>query len=81
MERKITKPMLTNRLFIYSNMDLVKKQKLEIRLNFIFNFDTQQELAEKLNINQWKLLEKMKDNSFTNDEVLLIEKICNELKN
>lgn len=62
-------------------MDSVEKQKLEIRLNVIFNFDTQQELAEKLNINQWRLLEKIKDNSFTNDELLLIEKICNELKN
>jgi hypothetical protein len=37
-------------------MDLVEKQKLEIRLNFIFNFYTPRELAEKLNINQWELL-------------------------
>lgn len=61
-------------------MDLLEKQKLEIRLNFIFNLYTQQELAEELNITQWKLLEKMKNNSFTNEELLSIDKICNEFK-
>jgi hypothetical protein len=67
--------------FLYFNYGFSRKKKLEIRLNFIFNFDTQRELAEKLNITQWKLLEKMKDHSFTNNELLCIEKICNELKN
>jgi hypothetical protein len=51
------------------------------KLSYVFNFYTQQELAEKLNITQWELLSKMKDNSFTSDELLSIEKICNEFKN
>ena len=62
-------------------MGLVEKEKLTFRLNFLFNIYTQQELAEKLKITQWELLTKMKDNSFTDDEVLLIENICNEFKN
>lgn len=53
---------------------------LSFRLNFIFNIYTQQELAEKLKITQWELLTKMKDNSFSNDELLSIESICNEFK-
>jgi hypothetical protein len=62
-------------------MDSIEKQKLEFRLNFLFNLYTQQELAEELKITQWELLSKMKDNSFTSDELLSIEKICNEFKN
>lgn len=61
-------------------MNLVEKEKLTFRLNFLFNIYTQQELAEKLKITQWKLLTKMKDNSFSNDELLSIENICNEFK-
>lgn len=60
-------------------MDLVEKEKLKFRLNFLFNFYTQQELAEKLKITQWELLTKMKDNSFTDDELLLIENMCKEI--
>jgi hypothetical protein len=62
-------------------MDLVEKEKLTFRLNFLFNIYTQQELSQELKITQWELLSKIKDNSFTNDELLLIEKICNEFKN
>ena len=62
-------------------MDLMEKEKLTFRLNFLFNIYTQQELAEELKITQWELLSKMKDNSFSNKELLLIEKICNEFKN
>lgn len=60
-------------------MDLVEKEKLKFRLNFLFNIYTQQELAEKLKITQWELLTKMKDNSFTDDELLLIENMCKEI--
>lgn len=60
-------------------MKPVEKQKLEIRLTFIFNFYTQQEVAGKLNITQWQLLEKMKDKLFNDNELLEIEKICQEL--
>lgn len=62
-------------------MDLVEKEKLTFRLNFLFNIYTQQELAEELKITQWELLLKMKGNSFSNKELLLIKKICNEFKN
>jgi hypothetical protein len=62
-------------------MESIEKQKLEIRLNFIFHFYTQQELSEILLISQCKLLEKMKDNSFNENEILSIEKICNKLTN
>ena len=48
------------------------------RLNFLFNIYTQQELAKELNINQWQLLQKIKDKSFTDEELLKIETICNE---
>lgn len=59
----------------------VEKEKLTFRLNYLFNFYTQQELAEKLRITQWELLTKMKDNSFTNNELLQIEDMCNQFKN
>ena len=51
---------------------------LSFRLNFIFNFYTQQELAQELKITQWELLTKIKDKSFKEDELLKIETICNE---
>ena len=41
---------------------------------------TQRELAEKIGIDQWKLLVKMKDGSFTDDEEEKIETIYNNLK-
>ena len=59
----------------------MKNTQLEIlsfRLNFIFNIYTQQELAKELNITQWQLLEKMKEKSFTDEELFKIENICNE---
>lgn len=60
-------------------MKHTEEQILSIRLTFIFNFYTQTELAEILNIGQWKLLEKMKDRTFTPEELLEIEKVSNEL--
>ena len=51
---------------------------LSFRLNFIFNIYTQQELAQELKITQWELLIKIKDKSFTENELLKIETICNE---
>jgi predicted methyltransferase len=59
----------------------MKNTQLEIlsfRLNFIFNIYTQQELAKELNITQWQLLKKMKEKSFTDEEIFKIENICNE---
>lgn len=42
----------------------------EETLDLIFNYYTQYELAHKvLAISQWELLEKMKDNSFTQEEI------------
>jgi DNA-binding transcriptional regulator LsrR (DeoR family) len=60
-------------------MKHTEQQVLEIRLNYIFNFYTQQELAEKLNITQWELLEKMKNKSFTKNDFDIIENICNKI--
>ena len=51
---------------------------LSFWLNFIFNIYTQQELAQELKITQWELLIKIKDKSFTENELLKIETICNE---
>ncbi len=50
-------------------------------MTFIFNFYTQTELGEILKIGQCKLLEKMRDKSFTKEELLKIEEVCDELKN
>ncbi|MFM9825327.1 hypothetical protein [Flavobacterium sp.] len=62
-------------------MNNVEQEILSIRLTFIFNFYTQTELGEILKIGQWKLLEKMRDKSFTKEELLKIEEVCDELKN
>jgi len=48
---------------------------LKIKIDYILKSNTQQELADKLNITQWQLLEKIKDKSFTDDELLKIDKI------
>jgi hypothetical protein len=62
-------------------MNNIEEEILSIRLTFIFNFYTQTELGEILKIGQWKLLEKMRDKSFTKEELLKIEEVCDELKN
>lgn len=56
----------------------VDKQKLEFQLNFLFNIYTQKQLAFEIGITQWELLTKMKDNSFTDEELLQTEKITNQ---
>ena len=57
----------------------------EETLDLIFNYYTQFELAHKvLFISQWELLEKMKDNTFTQEEIdkinTLFEKEIRESK-
>ena len=42
-------------------MNLKSKEILSKKLDFIFDYMTQQELSVSLNINQWNLLEKIKD--------------------
>jgi len=59
-------------------MTNIEIEILSFWLNFIFNFYTQQELAQELKITQWELLTKIKDKSFTENELLNIETICNE---
>jgi len=49
-------------------------------LDFIFNFYTQRELAEELNITQWELLVKIKDSSFTEQQEEKVLEIYNSLK-
>ena len=58
-----------------SVMPSTAKEKLDI----IFNYYTQRELAIALGITQWKLLEKIKNNSFTSEEIILIKKTCENL--
>lgn len=50
------------------------KEILSKKLDLIFEHLTQNELAEKLGITQWTLLEKMKDTSFNKSE---FQKISN----
>jgi hypothetical protein len=60
-------------------MDLKSKEILSKKLDFIFDYMTQQELSVSLNINQWNLLEKMKDFSFNKKELTTISKIYRDL--
>nr|WP_315181431.1 hypothetical protein [uncultured Flavobacterium sp.] len=45
------------------------------KLNIIFNYYTQKELAISLEITQWRLLEKMQNDDFTELEVEHIDRI------
>lgn len=45
------------------------------KLDTIFNHYTQNELANVLAISQWELLEKIKDNSFDENEISTINKV------
>lgn len=49
------------------------------KLTYLFCKMTERELAEKIGLDQWKLLVKLKDKSFTNDEEQKIEAIYNDL--
>lgn len=49
------------------------KEKLDV----IFNYYTQNEVAMILGITQWKLLEKMQKNDFSEVEIMDIEHILN----
>jgi len=55
-----------------------------IKLDVIFIYYTQRELAEELLITQWQLSERIKYNSFTEPEVDKVKwiffKVMNELK-
>lgn len=52
---------------------------LKKKLDFIFNHKTQNELAIDLEITQWELLEKLKDNSLNKNQLSKISKIYREL--
>lgn len=57
-------------------MTQISKEKLlKLKLDRIFNHFTQQELAKELKITQWELLTKIKDNSFTEKEIIEIDKL------
>jgi hypothetical protein len=50
-------------------------------LNYLLLRLTQSELAEKIGLDQWKMLGKMKDSSFTDDEKEKIKLIFSDLSN
>ena len=60
-------------------MELKAKEVLSKKLNFIFDFMTQQELSISLDITQWTLLTKIKDSSFDKKELTVISKIYRNL--
>ena len=60
-------------------MDLKAIEVLSKKLDFIFDYMTQQELSVSLNITQWNLLEKIKDYSFDKKELTGISKIYRDL--
>jgi hypothetical protein len=60
-------------------MNLKSKEILSKKLDFIFDYMTQQELSISLDISQWILLEKIKDNSFNKKELKIISKIYRDL--
>lgn len=60
-------------------MNLKSKEILSKKLDFIFDYMTQQELSVSLGVSQWLLLEKIKDNSFDKNELTTISKIYRDL--
>ena len=60
-------------------MNLKSKEILSKKLDFIFDYMTQQELSVTLNITQWNLLTKIKDYSFNKKELTSISKIYRDL--
>lgn len=58
---------------------ITDEKLLKIKLDYIFNRITEQDLAEKLKITQWELLSKMKDNSFTDNEKEFIDKVFDKV--
>lgn len=59
------------------------KQEISLSdaLNYLLLRLTQSELAEKIGLDQWKMLGKMKDTSFTDDEKEKIKLIFYDLSN
>ena len=52
---------------------------LNLKLDFIFNHKTQNELAIEICITQWELLQKIKDYSFDKKQLTKISKLYREL--
>ena len=55
----------------------MRSKSLKKKLDMIFNYYTQNEVAMILGITQWKLLEKMQKNDFSEVEIMDIEHILN----
>ena len=53
----------------------MQKDILNKKLDFIFNYYTQIELAVEIGITQWELLEKLKDNSLDKNQLTKISRI------
>lgn len=60
-------------------MHIKSREVLSKKLDFIFDYMTQQELSLSLCITQWLLLQKIKDNSFDKKELTSISKIYRNL--
>ena len=59
------------------------KQEISLRdaLNYLLCRLTKRELSEKIGLDQWKLLVKMKDSSFTDEEKETIKRVFYDLSN
>lgn len=60
-------------------MGIKSREVLSKKLDFIFDYMTQQELSVSLCITQWLLLQKIKDSSFDKKELTSISKIYRDL--
>ncbi len=91
-EQKIAKKFIEQELHFSFNMSETKRianfilkgvefgaDLFNKKIDYILNNFTQQELANRLAISQWELLEKLKNKDFNKNEISEIEKIINEI--
>ena len=92
IEEKIAKKFIEEELHFSFNMAETKRMANFIlkgiefgadffnkKLDNVFNHLTQKEVANRLAISQWELLEKLKNKDFNKNEILEIDNILNEI--
>lgn len=92
IEEKIAKKFIEEELHFSFNMAETKRMANFIlkgiefgtdffnkKLDNIFNHFTQKEIANRLSISQWELLEKLKNKDFDKNEISELDKILNEI--
>ena len=92
IEEKIAKKFIKEELHFSFNMVETKRMANFIlkgiefgadffnkKLDNVFNHLTQKEVANRLAISQWELLEKLKNKDFNKNEILEIDNILNEI--